>query len=149
MDHVSKHSVSITPLLYNTLLHFFKVLWTPHCVLTHPAVLRYTNIWKCPKTPWQKCTVTPHFLQWRDDLLTTCNPCQDACQHLMLHAASLHPYILTSLPQGQAAKTNIVSVVRIHVFSITWLTMEKYYTWWIERRIFLRNPLSQGWLQTS
>ena len=37
--------------------------------------------------------------------------CQDACQRLML-------YIPTSLPQEQAAKTNMVSVLRIKVVSI-------------------------------
>ena len=36
--------------------------------------------------------------------------CQDACQRLMLHP--------TSLPQEQAAKTNMASVVRIQVFTV-------------------------------
>ena len=37
--------------------------------------------------------------------------CQDACQRLMLY-----PY--TSLPQEEVAKTNMVSVVKIQIFSI-------------------------------
>ena len=75
----------------------------------------------------------------RDELSTTCNRksklCQDACQHLMLH-----PYITASrtiinilllsriqaldlskgisLSQEQAAKTNMLSVIGIQVFSI-------------------------------
>ena len=36
--------------------------------------------------------------------------CQDACQHLMLH-----PYIV---PQEQAAKTIMVSVLLIQVFTV-------------------------------
>ena len=36
--------------------------------------------------------------------------CQDACQHLMLH-----PYITA---QEQAAKTNVLTVVRNQVFSV-------------------------------
>ena len=48
----------------------------------------------------------------RDELSTTCNP-MSRC----LSAPDATP--LTSLPQEQAAKTNImVSVVRIQVFSI-------------------------------
>ena len=46
---------------------------------------------------------------------TTCNPkelYQDACQHLMLH-----PYIT---PQEQAAKTDMLSVVSIQVFSFVY-----------------------------
>ena len=80
---------------------------------------------------------------------------QDACQRLMLHPKSL--------PQEQAAKTSMVSEVRIQVFSImhylggcgyylhmtvhATMKLEKHYTCWIERDgEYLTNPLSQGWL---
>ena len=45
----------------------------------------------------------------RDELSTTAirKLCHDACQYLMLHP--------TSLPQEQAAKSNITSMVRIQV----------------------------------
>ena len=82
--------------------------------------------------------------------------CQDACQRLML-------YIPTSLPQEQAAKTNMASVVRIQVLcrfeegvSNTYLHMtdhapmkvEKHYTCWIERRWAGFRPLSVQYLNS-
>ena len=46
----------------------------------------------------------------RDELLTTCNP--------KVMSRYLSAPDATSLPQEQVAKTNMVSVVRIQVFSI-------------------------------
>ena len=48
----------------------------------------------------------------RDELSTTCNP---KVMSRCLSAPDATPYIM---PQEQAAKTNMVSVVRIQVFSI-------------------------------
>ena len=81
---------------------------------------------------------------------------KDAYQHLMLH-----PYITAS--REQAAKTDMLSVVSIQVFctvkgvanACIWLTQPPW-SWksttlaeYKGNGTYLRNPLTQGWLQAS
>ena len=87
---------------------------------------------------------------WKQGMSFQLSAIKDAYQHLVLHP--------TSLPQEQAAKTDMLSVVSKCCVQLrrVWLMLAydcpcpheagKYYTCGIERgwHIYIRNPFTQG-----